>query len=194
LPNTDTNRLVIPNAQPGRVGTYDVVVTSTAGSATSVAAGLIVHVPPMLSLPPISQQIANGHTATFTVAATGNPAPTYQWLFNGNPIAGATSPQLTIPNAMANEVGSYSVVVSNTAGAVTNTVSLTLIDLKMFAGIVIDGELNSQFRVEFTTDVGTPTTNWTSLGNITVNMRPTYFFDVNSPDQPHRFYRAVPLP
>jgi len=194
LANTDTNRLVIPNAQPGDGGTYDVVVTSSAGSATSIGAALMVHVPPMLSLPPVSQQVANGQTALFTVAANGNPPPDFQWLFNGNPIPGATGTQLTIPNAMANQVGSYSVVVSNAAGVVTNTVSLTLVDLKMFAGVIIDGVLGSEFRVEFTTDVGTPTTNWTSLGTITVNNRPTYFFDVNSPDQPHRFYRAVPLP
>src|SRR5262249_16008290 len=38
---------------------------------------------------PQSQSIALGSNATFTVAASGPPTLSYQWLFNNNPIGGA---------------------------------------------------------------------------------------------------------
>jgi|GEM_PF-138209 len=194
LPNTDTNRLLLSGIQLANAGTYDVIVTSSLGSATGGPATLVVQVPPILSVPPVGQQISGGQSATFTVAATGNPPSAYQWLFNGAPIAGATGSELIVSNAMTAEVGAYSVVMSNAAGAITNTADLALLDLKMFAGVVIDAGPGTSFRVEFTTDVNTPTTNWNALGTITPDRRPSYFFHLDSPGEPRRFYRAVPLP
>ncbi len=194
LPGPDTNRLVLPDIQPADAGTYDVVVTSALGSATGGPAALVVHVPPMLSLQAVGQQVSGGQTVTFTAAATGNPPPTYQWRLNGSPIAGATGPELNIPGATTEQVGAYSVVMSNAAGAITNTAGLSLLDLQRFAGVVIDAEPGGTFRVEYTTNINTPTTNWNALGTITPDRRPFYFFHPDSPGESKRFYRAVPLP
>jgi hypothetical protein len=72
---------------------------------------------------PASQDIAGAGTISLNAFATGIPAPSYQWYLNGNPLNGQTASTLTIPNANANNAGSYSVVVSNIAGVVISTLA-----------------------------------------------------------------------
>lgn len=75
---------------------------------------------PLILTNPASQGISGGQSATFSVSATGISSPTYQWLFNGNPINGQTSSTLTVGPAYAGQAGTYAVVVSNAAGVVTS--------------------------------------------------------------------------
>ncbi len=69
---------------------------------------------------PANQSVAGGGTISLNVAATGIPAPAYQWLRNGTPLDGQTNATLTIANAHAGQAGTYSVIVSNVAGVVTS--------------------------------------------------------------------------
>jgi len=57
--------------------------------------------------------VTAGLTASFTVAATGTPAPTYQWRKNGTNLSGATSATLTLTNVSAADAGSYDVIATN---------------------------------------------------------------------------------
>ncbi len=77
--------------------------------------------PPAVTVSPSSQSVAVGANATFTANATGTPPLSYQWLFGGSPISGATGATLTINNAQSTNAGSYSVTVSNSVTAVTST-------------------------------------------------------------------------
>src|SRR5205823_8750816 len=63
-------------------------------------------------------------TALFNVSANGTAPLGYQWQFNGASLAGANTPSLTISNVqpVADE-GSYTVVVTNSAGAITSAVA-----------------------------------------------------------------------
>lgn len=82
---------------------------------------------PVITGQPQSQTVAIGGTATFTVTATGSPAPTYQWRKNGTNISGATSATYSKSNVVAGDAGTYSVVVTNSAGSVTsNNATLTV--------------------------------------------------------------------
>jgi hypothetical protein len=66
-----------------------------------------------------------GQQATFTVVATGTPAPTYQWLNNGNPITGATGAVYITPPTLATDNGtSFSVTVSNGSGTIPSNAAL----------------------------------------------------------------------
>ena len=107
--------------QAANAGTYTVVVTNAAGSATSGNAVLTVYVPPAITTQPVGQTLAAGSSVTFSVTATGNPAPTYQWRRNGVNISGATASSYTKSNIQSADVGLYSVVVSNLAGTVASS-------------------------------------------------------------------------
>ena len=77
-------------------------------------------------------------TATFSVTATGTPAPTYQWERSAGgsaayaPIEGATSasyttPPTTVSGGAANNGDKYRVVITNSDGEVKTTgVALTV--------------------------------------------------------------------
>jgi len=106
-------------------GTYTVVVTNTAGSATSSPATLAVNaalapVAPSITTQPSGQVVIPGATATFAVAATGTGPLSFQWRRNGADLTGATLSVLTLTNVSGADAGTYSVVISNAAGNVTS--------------------------------------------------------------------------
>ena len=91
-------------------------VTSNATLTVTEAA-----VAPAIATQPADQTATNGQTATFSVAATGSSLR-YQWQKNGTDIAGATASSYTTPaTSNADHGASYSVTVSNSAGAVTSS-------------------------------------------------------------------------
>ncbi|HTH49229.1 MAG TPA: immunoglobulin domain-containing protein, partial [Candidatus Limnocylindria bacterium] len=127
LPGATGPSYSIPSVALGDAGSYRVVVTNLAGTATSAAATLTVQSPPLVTGDPASQTVNQGDTVNFTVTATGTPAPTYQWRKGGMTLPGKTSATLSIVAAQPGDEGSYDCVVSNvvstaTSGAATLTV------------------------------------------------------------------------
>jgi len=74
-------------------------------------------VPPVIVTQPINQAVGVGGTATFSVSANGTQPLTYQWIFNGTNILGATNTLLTLTNVQFTQAGNYSVVVANIYGS-----------------------------------------------------------------------------
>lgn len=80
--------------------------------------------PPLFITQPKDCVIAEHGSAFFCAMASGPMAsdwlhalPTsYQWYFNGSPIAGETFPSLVIHYVTANQAGNYSVIASNIGG------------------------------------------------------------------------------
>lgn len=117
--------LSIVNAQyPADQATYSIVASNSAGAKTN-SAFLTVVVPPGISTEPVSATVTQGSPASFTVVATGNPAPTYQWSKNNAPISNQTNATLSFASAQPADAASYAVQVSNDGG-VTNSVTVTL--------------------------------------------------------------------
>ena len=76
--------------------------------------------------PSITTQPANisagiGMNPVFSVTAAGTPPLTYQWMFNGQNLPGATGSSLVITNVQATNVGTYSVLVMNQVGTNVST-------------------------------------------------------------------------
>ena len=119
-----TATLTLTNAQLTDEDGYTVVVTNASGSATSTpAATLTVYVLPAITTQPVAQTILAGQTATFSVVATGKPAPTYQWRRNGTALSGATAATLTLPNVSLTGGGDITVDVTNVSGAFGGSVT-----------------------------------------------------------------------
>ncbi|HOX59827.1 MAG TPA: immunoglobulin domain-containing protein [Candidatus Paceibacterota bacterium] len=133
----------LSNVEAANAGTYTVVVSNDAGSVTSGNAVLTVYVAPAITVQPVGQTLAAGSSATFSVTATGNPAPTYQWRRNGVNISGATGSSYTRSNIQSADVGLYSVVVSNLVGAATSSeASLALTGAIAFQDNFESGNMN----------------------------------------------------
>jgi pectate lyase len=76
---------------------------------------------PSVATDPQNQTVTVGGTANFSVLSGGTIPFTYQWRFNTNtPISNATNAFLTITNVQTTNAGTYSVVISNSAGSVTS--------------------------------------------------------------------------
>ena len=125
-----TTILTISGATAADVATYTLVATSSIGSATSNAVTLTVTglgTAPTITTQPSASAVSVGSTASFTVVASGTSPLTYDWKKDGTSISGATNATYTIASAATTAAGSYTVVVSNSAGSVTSTAaSLTV--------------------------------------------------------------------
>jgi hypothetical protein len=71
---------------------------------------------PLIVYGPTNTGARAGTTAQFSVSATGQAPLSYQWFFNGAPLAGRTTSTLVLNNVQLTNEGGYSVVVSNAAG------------------------------------------------------------------------------
>jgi hypothetical protein len=113
LPGAIAATLTLTNIQPWQAGAYSVYVFNGAGAALSDPATLTLLLPVSITQQPLSQRGPPGTNVTFTVAATGNGALTYQWRFNGTNINGATNTSLAVTNAQLAQDGFYDVVVTD---------------------------------------------------------------------------------
>src|SRR5262249_1784385 len=86
-------------------------------------------VAPGITVPPQPLAVTQGSNATFTVVATGVPAPAYQWRFGLTDIGGATGSSYTRNNAQPAAAGNYSVVLTNIGGSTTSSVATLTINI-----------------------------------------------------------------
>ncbi len=85
-------------------------------------------VPPAITTQPVSVTVPAGTPATFSVIASGVPAPTYRWMRGGVVLLGETAASYTFPNPqLADDGALFQVIVENRAGSITSPpVTLTV--------------------------------------------------------------------
>ena len=151
-----TASLTITNAQyPDDQTTYTLIASNAAGSVTN-SAFLTVIVPPEIKTQPLSQSVLNGQPVSFTVVATGQPAPKFQWKKNAVNIPNETNDTFSIVAVSPSDTATYTVVVFNDAGSepsaaatltVTSAMSVTTLNPANSAtGICYDTPLYITFN------------------------------------------------
>jgi len=131
----------------GANGSGQTVVPEGLSGVTAVTAGLAHAMAlvgsgaslPVITTQPLSQTVVEGQSASFAVTASGSAPLDYQWQKDGVDITGETSASYTLASAQTGQAGAYTVVVSNTAGSVTNTPAAFL---KILPGAVVAWGLN----------------------------------------------------
>ena len=117
----------IANVGSADLASYNVVVANSVDGVPSSAAILTLSATgtaPVITTQPVSQAGALGASVTFTVVATGSPAPTYQWRKNGTAISGATNASYTIASVGSADLASYNVVVANSVDGVPSSAAI----------------------------------------------------------------------
>ncbi|HTH49517.1 MAG TPA: immunoglobulin domain-containing protein [Candidatus Limnocylindria bacterium] len=79
--------------------------------------------PPTITVDPLPVTVVAREAAMFTVTASGIPPLSYQWLFDGQPIPGATNATFQLATVLTAQEGDYSVRVGNAGGAVVSSVA-----------------------------------------------------------------------
>jgi alpha-tubulin suppressor-like RCC1 family protein len=117
IEGSETEQLIINNADMSDVATYDCIVTRACAAVTSNPASLAVNSTiPAISGQPSSQSVPSGSPASFSVIASD--AATYQWRKDGVNITGATAATYSIAAATSVNVGTYDCRVTNGCGLV----------------------------------------------------------------------------
>jgi DNA/RNA endonuclease G (NUC1) len=202
---------IVAEFESTAIGTANVnyVTTSTSGYGTGGTVRydmLTVYgtpipsaVAPSITFQPQSQTSIAGNNVMFGVTASGTAPLAYQWKFNNDAIVGATNGTLLLSSVTTNQAGLYSVVVSNSAGAITSSNALLSVYPTAAATVssfVFSGS-QAQFSVtgvpgyNYAVQVSTNLIDWTS---IRTNASPFTLTDTNVAGAPYRFYRTVYLP
>ncbi|MES2658547.1 MAG: immunoglobulin domain-containing protein [Verrucomicrobiota bacterium] len=135
--NSSTNSI---SGVPTQTGSFPITVrawekSNQSGGSSSKSFNIKVvagaSTPPIIDASPASVTINSGSTTTLTVAASGRPAPTFQWYAGASsatnsPVSGATSASFKTPALTA--ATSYWVRATNAAGtADSQTAIITLL-------------------------------------------------------------------
>jgi hypothetical protein len=96
----------------------------SAKGTNSVLIGYPGSPPPSIIVQPQPQTQIAGGAATLSVTVSNSSPVTYQWLFNGVSLAGATDTTLALSGLTRANEGVYQVVVSSANGAVVSSATL----------------------------------------------------------------------
>ena len=180
---------------------YQVAVDGVNGAQGRIQLNWQLGVPPVSVAGSSSQRVGIGSSPTLIASPAGaSPTPSFQWRLDGLTLIGATNASLTLSNFQAAQAGTYSVIVSNFAGAVTNTIAVlsaappfrlnySLVSTGGATRVRLTGPLTNHLAIEATTNL----IQWSEL-QLQENVTPLDFTDLQSGNSPTRFYRALLTP
>jgi len=206
-----TAALTLNNVAATNAGNYTVVATNFWGSVTSSpvalsVGGSVVGYPPGITTnPPAALLLLAGQSSAISVTVTGTPPYFYQWRDNGSNLAnggvygGVFTNILTLTAVATNNSGNYTVAITNTAGAVTSSVSALTIVLPPQLAATAGSPGSFQFSANTITGLNyvvLTTTNlaaapWTPILTNNTGLSGAINFQTNNPGGPDQFYRLV---
>ena len=200
--------LTLSNVQPLQAGNYYLIARNAFGVVTSsVPIALIVQFAPVINSQPRARTIATSSPLTLLVSASGNPAPSFQWLrngaalSNGGTVSGADSAALSISSFEAADAGLYQVRVTNALGETNSSIaSIQLASPLRIGGYTLapDGSFDVQLigpaEMLYELECSTNLVTWSSLGTNYSFDGFVSFRDAEATNHLHRFYRTKTLP
>jgi hypothetical protein len=191
----------IPDRFKGRIDEASLYSRALAGNeiAAIYAAGSAGKCRPLaITAQPHSQVGYWGKSVTFSVVATSVAPPVmYQWQHDGTPVPDGTNATLVLANLQSTNAGTYTVVVSDSAGRsltsdpATLTVNPAGVSIAIYAGVTIDGVVGLTYGIQSTLDLSN-TNSWVGRTNITLTTPTFLWYDSQPATQPQTYYRVVP--
>jgi hypothetical protein len=119
--------------------------------------------PPTISTQPGGRSVNVGSNATFTVIAAGASPLRYQWRLKTTNVVNATNSTLVLTNVQTNQAGAYTVVITNSLGAVTSQVAILTVNVPTpptppTPSLVQPGMTQRKITAAFTAAAGFPYT------------------------------------
>jgi hypothetical protein len=193
------NTLTLNNVTAANAGTYQVAVSNSSGFVLSDPATVTVVSPPAIGIDLTNMTAVSGASVVFQVQASGTGPLSYQWLWNGTVVPGATSNSLALTSVTGQQAGTYQVVVQNAFGTAESAeVSLNVVASNTLR---IDPANAGQFKLTFAGVAGQTytvqsstnfTASWIKAGTATADSSGTVVY-LAPPSGPSTFYRIAPI-
>ena len=155
---------------------------------------LLQEIAPTIQSLPLTQTVEVGTPVDLSVRATGSSPMFYLWYLNNtNLISSSTNRYLELANLQFFQSGGYTVVVTNTFGAVTSSPAMLnvipAVQRRAVPAISVIGETGSSVNVGYVDSLG-PAPSWQPLDTVSLTNPPQYWFDLSTPLPSQRFYRV----
>ncbi len=151
--------------------------------------------PPNTVGPVQNLAVTNGSTVKLQSGENSNvTSPTYQWQRNGVNIPGATNANYTNSSIQFDQCGSYSVVVSNLMGVVTNAIALVTVDSLLKIASAIPAHLLGSATQTTVLQLSTNLASWKPLYTNNPALLPVNYLDTDSTNRGQGFYRLKNWP
>jgi hypothetical protein len=182
---------------------YSLAVDGTNGVQGQIVLNYRLGAEPVWLQAPADQLAMPGEPVALVAAASGVPAPAYQWHTNGVPIPGATAATLEIASAEPGHAALYSVTASNYMGVGVARAQLVvgtpfdfgfqLIQTNGQPALLVVGPTNALATQPYVVEASFDFVAWDRIWTNTMPEVRTNFVDIDHVFYDYRFYRAVPL-
>ena len=212
---TYTNLVVFPsltlnNVTGANAGSYTVVATNFWGSVTSSPTVLSVTggggtAPSITVPPPANLGLLAGQSSAIRVTATGTAPLAYQWrkasanLADGGVFGGVLTSNLTLTAVVTGNAGNYDVVITNSSGAITSSITTLIVSPppSLGASAISPGNIQLSgntvtgltYVVQRSTNLASP--SWIPIRTNNTGVSGAISFQTNSTSAPNAFYRLT---
>ncbi len=115
-------------------GPFDTVAVTNRGGYDIFVARASDQMPPVITTQPQNRSVRAGESATFSATLRSFAPASFQWFFNGEPVADATNSQISLVNLSTRQNGLYFLQASNIYGVTLSSNAALLVQPNQITG------------------------------------------------------------